>query len=161
MKIKTLPQLSVFSLLLFLPLFATNSFATPANDDTLLEITDRNNQISLGISNNSITVTITEELRVMYNNEIRLFERKEWHTFSDSGGNYIPSTHSYLDSDIIEIPLSDIKSIHLMNDGLDFTFDTYSKSEFKNVLSDLGSDFFKNFSSEDLASFHQVYLSVQ
>lgn len=97
----------------------------------------------------------------MYNNEIRLFERKEWHTFSDSGGNYIPSTHSYLDSDIIEIPLSDIKSIHLMNDGLDFTFDTYSKSEFKNVLSDLGSDFFKNFSSEDLTSFHQVYLSVQ
>lgn len=149
-----------FSLLLFSILTVSTVFASPVNNDTILEITDRNNQITLEISDEYVTVTVTEELRELYNNEIRVFERKEWHTFTDSGGNYIPSSHSYLDSDVIEIPLSEIQNISIIDGSLDFKFVDYTSTSFKSVLSDLGSDFFKSFSHEDLESFHQAYLST-
>ncbi len=151
---------ATFSLLLCSFFLISTVLATPSSNDTILEITDRNNQITIGISDEFVTVTVTEELRELYNNEIRVFERKEWHTFTDSGGNYIPSSHSYLDSDIIEIPLSEIEDISIINGALDFKFVEYTSSSFKNVLSDLGSDFFKSFSYEDLESFYQAYSSI-
>ncbi|MBO6793441.1 MAG: hypothetical protein JJ895_05990 [Balneolaceae bacterium] len=152
---------SSFSLLLLLLFIAPASFANPVNDDVILEITDKDNQLTLGISKEHVFIVITEELRDFYNAEIKNYERKEWHTFADSGGNYIPGSHTYIDSEPIQIPLSDIHNISFKEGTIEVSFIPNTRSTFKNILSDLGANFFNNFNEEDLESFYVAYLNIR
>ncbi len=150
-----------FSLLLLFLFTAPVLLANPFNDDVILEITDKDNQLTLGISKEHVFILITEELRELYNSEIENNERQEWHTFADSGGNYIPGSHAYFDSESILIPLSDILNISYAEGIIDLSFVPNARSSFKNILSDLGVNFFNNFNEEDLESFYKAYLNIR
>jgi len=145
--------LSISIILAFLVL--PNILIAAENEkDTIIEITDRYKEVKLGITETSIYMIIDERIRSIVNSELRHQYEKDIEDFNDSEGNFIPGVYSFLSSNIIEIPLSDIQDLEFRNGSLRFNYSTNVSFQLEDVISLNGNKVLDNFFVEDLESFY-------
>ena len=129
-------------------------------DETLIEITDKYNQVRLGLTNHSVYMILDEKVLDNFNTKLSTSYKNEMEFFYDSDGNFIPSNHTYLQTEKISIKLKYISQVNFSNGKLDFT---YSKSQdlyFEDVVTPNGSYALENFFVEDLERFYLAFSQI-
>lgn len=149
------------SIILTALITSTQAFGYPANDDTILEITDRYKEVKLGLTTSSVYMVIDEKTRSYINNELQNQYNKDLEDFNDSEGNFIPSEHTFLQSNVIEIAFDDFDEIKFINGSLKFNYSKNVSFHFENIVSTNGNKALDNFYLEDLELFYRTLLEVK
>lgn len=148
-----------YSFLTILILTSNTLFASDFNDNApemgkpILEITDKFNEVRLGITNNSIYMTFSENVRSIANKSLQTKYEVDSENFEDSEGNFIVGSTSYLESNRLEYNLDDIEYINFKNGRLSFHYKNKSNIGFEDIYSYSGTRALNNFYVEDLEAF--------
>lgn len=142
-------SLSLFIILLSFTLFS-NVHAANNEKETIIEITDRYKEVKLGLTESTIYMVIDERIRSLVNMELQNQYEKDLQDFEDSEGNFVPGSYSFLSSNIIEIPLSDIKNLQFKNGTLRINYSGNVPFQLEDVTSLNGNKALDNFYIEDL-----------
>lgn len=127
--------------------------AHPSGGDVILEISDKNDQIRLGITNSSVYMIIDDDLVYKMNQTIAYLNNRESMFFEDSAGNFIPYTYHPLTSNVIEIPLEEIDNINFNKGKLSFSYNAVQDIPLEDVIFPNGTAALDNFFVEDLEQF--------
>ncbi|MBO6524302.1 MAG: hypothetical protein JJ971_10785 [Balneolaceae bacterium] len=125
----------------------------PGTDKPILEIADKFNEVRLGITNNTIYMTFSENVRLIANKSFQNRYEVDSQNFEDSEGNFIVGTASYLESNRLEYNFDDIKNIEFKNGKLNFQYKNKSSIGFEDIYSYSGTKAINNFYVEDLEAF--------
>lgn len=128
---------------------------------THIEITDKYNEVKLGINDQSVYMLFTEYAREVVNKE---FENKHWldkQSFSDSEGNFIIGNTQFLRSNRIEISIKDIERVTFKNGVLNFEYNNSQELAFDDIQSFNGTNVLQNFYVEDLERFVITFREVK
>lgn len=126
-------------------------------NDILFEITDKYDQVRLGITENSIYMSFSEHVRDTINSELLNQYKRDMQFFADSGGNFAPSSHSYLTTNTVEISFDQITSLEFKNGRLEFGYSTLPEILFEEVLTKNGHKALNSFFLEDLEDFFLTF----
>ena len=148
-----------FSILFVLLLSSNTLLASNFNDSApelvkpILEITDKFNEVRLGITNNSIYMIFSENVRSIANKSLQTKYEVDSQNFEDSEGNFIVGSVSYLETNRLEFSLDDIQNINFKNGKLSFHYKNKSTIGFEDIYSYSGTKALNNFYVEDLEAF--------
>ncbi len=134
---------------------SSDLYAANNETDTILEITDRYKEVKLGLTESTIYMVIDERIRSLVNSEIQNQYEKDLRDFEDSEGSFVPGVYSFLSSNIIEIPFSDIKDLQFKNGTLRINYKRNVPFQFEDVISSTGNKALDNFFVEDLELLYQ------
>lgn len=151
---------SFFSVILTTLILSTALTASNNDKEVLLEITDRYKEVKLGITNSTVYMVIDERIRSQVNVELQNIYNKEFEDFNDSEGNFIPTEHIYLQSNIIEISFDSISKVEFNNGALSFDYSSNIRFPFENIISQNGHRAIDNFYVEDLELFFQAFQNL-
>ena len=126
---------------------------TPESGKPIIEITDKFNEVRLGITNNSIYMTFSENARSLANKSLQTKYEVNSQYFEDSEGNFIVGSTSYLESNRLELSLENIQNINFKNGKLSFQYKNKSTLGFEDIYSYNGTKALNNFYVEDLEAF--------
>lgn len=151
-------QKNKFNLLpiLIVLFFSASAFAsTPPESDIkiLFEISDKYNEVQLGVTESTVYMIFSDEIRELANKLFLDQHKKDVETFADSEGNFIMDEMSYLESNKIEYDFEDIKKLNFENGVLSFDYTTHKKIKFEDIFSFNGTKALNNFFVEDLELF--------
>lgn len=151
-------QKNKFNLLpiLIVLFFSALAFAsTPPEADIkiLFEISDKYNEVQLGVTESTVYMIFSDEIRELANKLFLDQHKKDVETFADSEGNFIMDEMSYLESNKIEYDFEDIKKLNFENGVLSFDYATHKKIKFEDIFSFNGTKALNNFFVEDLELF--------
>lgn len=151
-------QKNKFNLLpiLIVLFFSVSAFAsTPPEADIkiLFEISDKYNEVQLGVTESTVYMIFSDEIRELANKLFLDQHKKDVETFADSEGNFIMDEMSYLESNKIEYDFEDIKKLNFENGVLSFDYATHKKIKFEDIFSFDGTKALNNFFVEDLELF--------
>ncbi|MEQ9265310.1 MAG: hypothetical protein RLN81_08825 [Balneolaceae bacterium] len=151
-------QKNKFNLLpiLIVLFFSASAFAsTPPESDIkiLFEISDKYNEVQLGVTESTVYMIFSDEIRELANKLFLDQHKKDVETFADSEGNFIMDEMSYLESNKIEYDFEDIKKLNFENGVLSFDYATHKKIKFEDIFSFNGTKALNNFFVEDLELF--------
>ena len=147
---------SMFFLLIF---GAVNVFAddfstnVPSQKKIVFEITDKFNEVRLGLTENSVYMIFTERIKNISNNKFKEQYLIEAENFEDSEGNFLSNSATRLTSNSLEILFKDIQTINFRNGKLNFEYYSSSVVGFEEIQSFNGTNVLNNFYIEDLESF--------
>ncbi|RNC85458.1 MAG: hypothetical protein ED557_01410 [Balneola sp.] len=161
MKNLTFPKfLSFFGVALFY-LFISHSTLiaseTPSTDKILFEISDKFNEVRLGITETSIYMVVSERVRDIANKNFQDQNSIEENNFKDSEGNFISSYTTYLESNKIEYSHDEIIEVKFLNGKLSFNYLNTPEIGFEDIFSTNGIKALNNFYVEDLEAFILAY----
>ena len=148
-----------YSFLLVLLLVSNSLLASGLNDNApetgkpILEITDKFNEVRLGITNNSIYMTFSENARLLANKSFQNKYEVDSQNFEDSEGNFIVGSVSYLESNKLEYSLENIQNINFKNGKLTFHYKNKPSIGFDDIYTYSGTKALNNFYVEDLEAF--------
>lgn len=144
------------SLILIALFFSSSAFAyTPpeSNQKILFEISDKYHEVQLGITESTVYMVFSDDLREIANKYFLDQYKKDVESFADSEGNFIMSDVTYLESNRIEYDFEDIKKLNFENGVLSFDYSTQKKVKFEDIFSYNGTKALNNFYIEDLELF--------
>ncbi len=155
---KTMNKKTIFNISFILAtlILTTNLFAANNEEDIVFEITDRYKEVKLGITETSIYMVIDERIRSLVNLELQTQYEKDLADFIDSDGGMIPGVHTYLSTNRIEIPFSDLHSLDFRNGTLRFNYSKNILIPLEDVISLNGNKALDNFYVEDLEEFYMI-----
>ena len=140
-------------------LFSNTTFAltfednAPEKSDPILEISDRFNEVKMGLTENSVYMIFSEHARSVVNKNFQNQYEVDSHKFEDSEGNFIVSPAHYLENNKIEYQIDDISGINFSNGKLSFVYKSKSGIGFEDIYSFDGTRALNNFYVEDLEAF--------
>ena len=139
--------------------FSSNVFASfdTSHDEVIFEIIDKYEQVRLGITNQTIYMILSENVVENFNLKMSHNYKNEMILFEETGGNFIPSNHSYLSGNKVSIPIDEISGIAFKNGKIDFSYSTYQDIYFEEIISTNGEHALQNFYVEDLERFYQEF----
>ncbi len=150
----------VYSSILFAFLFFSKaSFANtitgnaPDKTDPILEITDKFNEVKLGLTKDSVYMIFSENALSAANQNFKIQNEVNTQNFEDSEGKFITGSVSYLTSNRIEYKIEDISGINFTNGKLSFSYKTKSEIGFEDIFAFDGTKAINNFYVEDLEDF--------
>ncbi len=147
--------LNVSLSLLFALHISTSGYSYATNDSKtiLLEITDKYNEVKIGLTESTIYMVFSERVRDIANNNFGTQYQENLQAFEDSDGNFINSSLNKLESNRIEFHINDIVEIKFRNGKLNFVYETKPKIGFEDIYSFNGAKALENFYIEDLEKF--------
>lgn len=125
----------------------------PEKRDPVLEITDRFNEVKMGLTENSVYMIFSENARSVANKNFQTQYEVDSQKFEDSEGNFIVGPANYLESNKVEYQLDDISGINFTNGKLSFVYKNKSGISFEDIYSFDGTRALNNFYVEDLEAF--------
>lgn len=156
---KIVSSLLLLSLLLLssLPVYATSNAITDADPEVLIEFYDKYNEVKLGLTENSVFMEFTTQLREQMNRELAEKHNNDIESFVDSGGEFIIGHPVTLRSNTLRYTLDDIESIEFDRGKLTFEYLRKSDIGFEDIISSNGIKALSNFYVEDLEEFILTY----
>lgn len=136
--------------------FSASAFAsTPPESDLkiLFEISDKYNEVQLGVTETTVYMIFSDDIRELANKLFLDQHKKDVETFADSEGNFIMSDMTYLESNKIEYDFEDIKNLKFESGVLSFDYASHKKVKFEDIFSYNGTKALSNFYVEDLELF--------
>lgn len=125
----------------------------PEKTDPVLEITDRFNEVKMGLTENSVYMIFSEKARSVANKNFQTQYEVDSQKFEDSEGNFIVGSAYFLETNKIEYQLDDISGINFTNGKLSFIYKSKSEIGFEDIYSYNGTRALNNFYVEDLEAF--------
>lgn len=132
---------------------STFEHEAPEKSKPILEITDRFNEVKMGITEHSVYMIFTEQARNVANENFQNQFELDIHKFEDSEGNFIVSPAYFLENNIIEYHIDDIIGIKFTNGKITFVYKNKSNIGFEDIYSFDGTRALNNFYVEDLEAF--------
>tara|TARA_R110000868_G_scaffold304437_23_gene565438 strand:- start:1483 stop:1983 length:501 start_codon:yes stop_codon:yes gene_type:complete len=158
---KNLNIISFFTLFLSIAFSHTAySNSTPGAKKILFEITDRYNEVKLGITESTVYMIFSEQVRDIANRNFISLHNIDSHTFLDSDGNFITGNVNYLESNKIEFNKSEISEINFNNGKLNFGYKSNPKIGFEDIYSYNGTKVIENFYIEDVEEFILTFSTI-
>ena len=140
-------------------LFSNTTFAftvkadAPEKSDPILEITDRFNEVKMGLTENSVYMIFSENARSVVNKNFQNQYEADNQKFEDSEGNFIVGPAHFLETNKIEYQIVDISGISFTNGKLSFEYKRKADIGFEDIFSFDGTRVLNNFYVEDLEAF--------
>ncbi len=161
MKKLTFPALTTFLVAFIISAFSAHSHLqaadSPKTDKIIFEITDKYNEVRLGITENSIYMVVSEDVREIVNKNFQNQSIIEANNFEDSEGNFISGYTSYLANNKIEYNHDEIIEVKFLNGKLSFDYLNTPEVSFEDIFSTNGTKALNNFYVEDLEAFILAY----
>lgn len=161
MKKLTFSALATFSAVFIISLFTAhsnlNASEAPKPVKIIFEITDKHNEVRLGITENSIYMVVSERVREIANKNFQNQSLIEENNFKDSEGNFISGYTTYLASNKIEYNHDEIIEVRFLNGKLSFNYLNTPEIGFEDIFSTNGTKALNNFYVEDLEAFILAY----
>ncbi len=120
------------------------------NQKVIVEITDKYNEVRMGVTENTVYMIFSENIRDLANDQFENDYLKETNRFYDSGGKFILDELVRLESNKIEYSLDDIEDIFFESGRIEFDYSTRKEIGFEEVHSYKGTRAIDNFYVEDL-----------
>ncbi len=161
MKKLTFPALAAFLSVFIISIFSLNSTLyaneAPETDKIIFEITDKHNEVRLGLTENSVYMIVSERVREIANKNFQDQSSIEENNFKDSEGNFISSFTTYLESNKIEYERDEIIEVKFINGKVSFHYLNTPEISFEDIFSTNGTKALNNFYVEDLEAFVLAY----
>lgn len=146
----------------FILVFVNNGFsaetAGPESDRfTILEITDKYNEVTLGITSNSVYLKFDKNVKDYVNQELIEEHNLQANQFIDSEGFFVPGSMILLKENKLEYLFSEIETILFHQGKLTFKYVDKKEFVFEDILNTDGNQALKNFYLEDLEQFYHTY----
>lgn len=119
-------------------------------EKVIVEITDKYNEVRMGVTENTIYMIFSENIRDLANDQFASDYQKETNRFDDSGGQFILDELMRLETNKIEYSLDDIKDIFFESGRVEFDYSFRKEIGFEEIHSYKGSRAVDNFYVEDL-----------
>lgn len=151
------------NLIFFLALvLVNNGFAAetegPESDQfTILEITDKYNEVTLGITSNSVYLKFDKNVKDYVNQELIEEHNLQANQFIDSEGFFVPGSMILLKENKLEYLFSEIETVLFHQGKLTFKYIGKKEFVFEDILNTDGNQALKNFYLEDLEQFYHTY----
>ena len=130
----------------------------PGNDDPILQITDKYNEIQLGFTESKLYMIVSDAARELANQEFIIQFKRDSDSFADSNGSFLITENApHLESNLIEYNLEDIDGLEFKNGSLKFSYRNKQTMGFEDILSYNGTKALENFYVEDLELFVITY----
>ena len=126
----------------------------------IIEITDINDDVTLGLTSTSVYMVISEQTREQINKDLEEAYHKEMESFNDSFGSFIVGEYQPLTDRKIEYDLDDIENIKDINGILTFTYFKEYSVRFEDVLAINGKQVLASFQKEDIQNFINEFEKV-
>lgn len=144
--------LSVF-VLLHAEYAHANYLKSVNNQINIFEISDKYDEVKLGMTDRTVYMIFTDGAREMVNREFEEEYKIASQAFFDSEGNFIIGEALSLNSNFLSVPITDIEYIEFKNGKLLFHYSSQTKIGFEDVKTHQGVDALDNFYVEDLEHF--------
>lgn len=138
-------------------IFSSSGYSSdlPSNNDSdnekvIVEITDKYNEVRMGVTENSVYMIFSENIKELANDQFEHDYLKETNRFDDSGGKFILDELVRLESNKIEYSLDEIENIFFESGRIEFDYSMRKEIGFEEIQSYKGTRAVDNFYLEDL-----------
>lgn len=155
-------NLLIICLVSLLSMFLTkngHSNTAPDTDDIIIEISDKFNEVKIGITETYVYMVFSESIREIANQTFVSQYEIDSQAFEDSDGNFITGNLVSLSSNRIEISRDEISEITFRNGKLHFSYVHKPTVSFEDIYSYKGTKALENFYVEDLEKLILAYSS--